>query len=336
LILASGPGAAWPYVSIAVDPQGHVAIFTSTGEGQIDFTEHRARLRAAILYLSPRPLCQAAGPQGAESRRVPKTFLDMKPAELAKQVPELKHLDSAKSQDMLPLILQRVGAGVADFFDNFSNTTCTEHVMSIVDTPLQTLAEHYDAKFNYVALAKPGAGKARLQEFRTDSKGKLVQLQSQDALVTIGFVGMTEHFHPDYQPDSRFGYLGREVVEGQNTYVVAFAQRPEVARHTGGVEFNHETAVVFLQGVAWIDPANFRILRLRTDIQQPELHVGLQRETTEVDYSEVAFKQGGKTLWLPHDVTVSGQLNRYRFHNRHTYSDYRLFIVQTGVVPKNP
>jgi hypothetical protein len=260
----------------------------------------------------------------------------MTPEELSKEVPELKHLKSATSQDMLPMILKRVGAAVADFFENFSNTTCTEHVVSTVDTPTERHVWYNDAKFNYVALVQPGASKTRLQEFRTNPKGSLARLSPQDAVVTLGFVSMTEHFHPDYQPDSHFRYLGREVVEGQDTYVVAFAQRPEVARHVGEVDFNHKTAVVFLQGVAWIDPASFRILRLRTDIQQPELDVGLRRETTEVEYSEVTFKEGGRRLWLPRQVTVSGQLNLYSFHNEHHYSDYRLFVVQTKVKEKDP
>ena len=291
LMLATGPAVAWQRLSTPLEPQRSVGIFTTTGKDQSDFTGRRVEPHEALLlYLDPRPLCRVSGQNGAESKGGPKTFLDMTPAELAKQVPELKHLESAKSQDMLPLILKRVGATVADFFDNFSNTTCTERIISAVDTTLETLAEHYDAKFNYVALVKPGADKTRLQEFRTDSKGELVPYQSQEAVVTIGFVDMAVHFHPDYQKDSRFRYLGREVVEGQNTYVVAFAQRPEVARHMGGVEFEHKTATVFAQGVAWIDPVSFRILRLRTDIQKPELNVGLQRETTQVEYSEVSFK----------------------------------------------
>jgi hypothetical protein len=126
------------------------------------------------------------------------------------------------------------------------------------------------------------------------------------------------------------------VVKGQSTYVVTFAQRPGVARQAGRVAFDDKAGFVFAQGVAWIDPARFRILRLRTDIQQPELNVGLQRETTEVEYSEVTFKQGGKTLWLPREVTVSGQLNQYIFQNQHRYSDYRLFIVQTEEKQKSP
>jgi hypothetical protein len=332
-MLATGPGVSWRCVSTAVEPQGRVAIFNSTGKNQIDFNADRAKPRAAFLYLPPRPLCQVIGQKGSESRGAPKTFLDMTPVELAKQVPELKHLDFAQSQDMLPMILQRVGATVADFFENFLNTTCTERVISTVDTPTQMNVWQNDAKFDYVALVDPGADKTRLKEFRSKSKGKLARWSSQDVPVTIGFVSMAEHFHPDFQPDSHFRYLGREAVEGQNTYVVAFAQRPLVARHVGGVEFNHKTAFVLLQGVAWIDPASFRILRLRTDIQEPDLYVDLRRETTEVEYSEVTIKENGKTLWLPHNVTVSGQLNLYTFHNQHHYSDYHLFNVQSRLLP---
>jgi hypothetical protein len=321
-MLASGPGAAPQYLSSALEPQSRVGI------GQIGFTGRCVKPHNALLYLPPRPLCQVAGPQGAESRRVPKTFLDMKPAELAKQVPELKHLDSANSQDMLPMILQRVGATVADFFDNFSNTTCKERVISTVDTPLQTLT--YRVEFNYLALVKPGTDKTRLQEYRTDSKGEQVKLRG--IVVTAGFVTLAAYFHPNDQRGSRFRYLGRELVKGQSTYVLAFAQRPGVARQAGWVASDDKGTFVFAQGVAWVDPTSFRILRLRTDIQQPESDVGLQRETTEVEYSEVTFPRGGKTLWLPREVTVSGELNKYIFRNRHLYSDYRLFAVRSRIL----
>jgi hypothetical protein len=258
----------------------------------------------------------------------------MTAAELAKAVPELKHLQPAESQDMLPLILERVGASVADFFDNFSNTTCTERIDSAVVSPREPAPLHYDTEFNYLALVEPGADNTRLRELRTDARGDLAQPQS--AIITIGFVAMTAHFHPDYQPDSWFRYLGRQVVEGQSTYVVGFAQRPGVARKAGHVTFGDKAGSVLLQGVAWIDPVNFNILRLWTDIQQPELNVGLQRETTEVQYSEVTFEQGSKRMWLPGEVTVRGQLRQSLFHNQHRYSHYRLFTVQTEQKQKSP
>jgi len=133
-----------------------------------------------------------------------------------------------------------------------------------VNTPLQAGALHSDNKYNYVALAQAGAVKGRLQEFRADAKGEPVQPDAQTGIVTTGFVAMSVHFHPDYQPDSRFRYLGREAMEKQDTYVVAFAQRPKVARQVARAQFLDRSGFVFMQAVAWIDPVSFRILRLRT------------------------------------------------------------------------
>jgi hypothetical protein len=230
--------------------------------------------------------------------------------------------------------LERVGATVVDFFDNFSNTTCTEQIISAVDTSIRSPEGPYHAKFDYVALVKPGSDKTRLQEFRTDSRGE--PTQPQGTIVTAGFVALLAHFHPDYQRDSRFRYLGREAVKAQSTYVVAFAQQPGVARKASREEFGLRTKFVFVQGVAWIDPASFRILRLQTGLEQPEPRVGLQSETTEIEYSEVTFREGGKRLWLPREVTVRVQLGRLTYHNWHRYSDYRLFVVHTEESHKGP
>ena len=262
---------------------------------------------------------------GDESLDVPKTFVDMNPAELGDAIPELKHLKPAESQDVLPKILERAGSAVAAFFDNFPNTACTEHVTSNVHRVKLKGILHYDNTYNYLALAEEGSMKGRLREYRTRANGEIVQ---PDGIVTFGFVALSVNFHPDYQADSRFRYLGSEKMEKQDTYVVAFAQRPNVARQMASVQYLGQSGFVYLQGVAWIDPVSFRIVRLRTDIQQPESNVGLQKETIQVLYSEVNFGKSQETLWLPLEVTVTGQLKEYLFHNQHRYSDYRLFNVQ--------
>jgi len=331
---------------------------------------------SAVSFEVQVPSVSTAGPaEGAESALPPGMFVDLRTAELVKAVPELKHLRAAESQDLLPMILERVGAVVATFFDNFSNTTCSERVTSDVGNPYHLVDEHYDDTFNYLALVQPGADMVGIREFRTDSKGQAVALDqrladahlpaSQTAtitdstgpgldqvqvvtldprlevrptspMVTTGFVSMSMLFHPKYLGDSRFRYLGREEMKGQDAYVVAFAQRPGVARRPELVKFRGKEGTVFLQGVAWIDPESFKILHLRNDIEQPELKVGLRKETTEVSYSAVTFKEGGKTLWLPQEVTVNGQLGEYNFQNHHYYSKYRLFVVTAKEKAKNP
>jgi hypothetical protein len=281
----------------------------------------------------------SAQASGGQSQEIPKTFVDMSPAELAKA---LKHLEPAENQDMLPQILKRAGDEVAAFFANFPNTTCTEQVTSVVNTGVGNgeFQRSY-AKYNYLALVQEGGAKDRLREFRADDKGKLIppdpkhevttqQLKdfSASTVATRGFISMIEHFHPDFQPDSRFLYLGREEMQDKSTYVVAFAQLPSVARRVTRIQFLGQDEIAFVQGIAWIDPMTFRVRRLRTDVQVPPGHVGILKETTQILYSEVSFEQGGLKLWLPREVDVTGQLDQYRYHNQHRYSDYRLFKVQ--------
>ncbi len=270
--------------------------------------------------------CQMAGQVVGEKDA--RTFVEMTPAQLAKEIPELKHLEVAENQELLPQILKGAGAMVAAFFDTFTSTTCTEHVTSMVATALGASDLHFDNKYNYVAMAAPGLMKARLKEYRSDSNGAPVEIKANTGVVTEGFVNQSVHFHPVYQPDSDFRYLGRQNLDGLRTYVVAFAQKPLKARQTAFVNFLDRQGIVYMQGIAWIDPVKYRILRLRTDIEMPDVHVGLTKETTEILYSEVKFQDGAKTLWLPRAVTVSGQLDKYIFHNQHRYSDYRLFNVQ--------
>ena len=270
---------------------------------------------------------------GGESHNVSKTFVDMTPAELATAVPELKHLKPAESQDPLPKILDRAGSAVAAFFDNFPDTACTEQVTSTVHKASRAGVSHYDHKYRYVALAEPGAVKGHLREYRAAAKGDIVQ---PEGIVTFGFVALSVNFYPDYQVDSRFHYLGRDVIEKQDTYVVAFAQRPAVARQTASVQFLDQSGIVYLQGIAWIDPESFRIVHLRTDLEQPNLKVGLLKETMNVLYSEVSFAHRTETLWLPREVTVTGRLKEYLFQNLHRYSDYQLFTVQVEQKQKKP
>ena len=309
-----------------------------------------AGLTLAVLLLVALAGRSPVTASGDESPGAPKTFVDMTSAELAKLVPELKHLEPAQNQDMLPQILERSGAAVAAFYDNFPNTTSTERVISSVDvdtsmTPdeiyygLQsnhTEEKSYDLKFNYLVLAKPGADKTVLQEFRTNSKGEQVTIPSRQGVVTIGFAAMFQHLYPNFQEDSRFRYLGRQKMKGQDTYVVSFAQRPERARHPSLVNFGGRSGTVFLQGVAWIDPVTYGIMRMRTDILKEVGGTGLRKETTDVEYAAVTFEQGNRSMWLPQEVTVNGQLGPYVFHNRHRYSDYRLFVVKAEEKPQSP
>ena len=268
-------------------------------------------------------------------------------AQLIRKIPELKRLDppssAAESAELLPVILNKVGTNVEAFFRDFPNTTSRERIHT------QRLDQEYDEdsrgvtrasssgldqNFNYVALARASPRRPGLDEYRTDGKGALVE--PGGGLVTKGFASMSIHFHPAFRNDSVFQYLGTENIGKRQTYVVAFAQRPGVARVVGRVVLPDQSVSTLLEGVAWIDAESYQIVRLRTDLLTPVPETGLKQETTEVRYDPVRFKGVASALWLPEEVTVTVDWKGDSFRNRHRYSDFKRFSVETEETQGSP
>jgi len=83
--------------------------------------------------------------------------------------------------------------------------------------------------------------------------------------------------------------------------------------------------------VAWIDCKTYQVIRMRTDLLNPVARTRLDRETTEVQYSEVRFKDVPLSFWLPRDVVVTVEWKGKLRRNRHTYSDFHLFSVEAKI-----
>lgn len=284
----------------------------------------------------------AASPQVTDPREVQyyenvKSVVDWSPSQLVSALPELRGYEPAQNQEALPAILRQVGETVEALFRDFPNTTSIERIRQDRLYKNGGAEDSRTQKFNYLFLASPEKTRLGMQEFRTDKKGNPAELQAREnapSLLTKGFASMSIHFHPFYQPDSTFRYLGRQRVQKLATEVVAFAQRPDVARIVGRVDTEAGSAVVLLQGVAWIDPSSYRILRLRTDLLAPRPDIGLQRQTTDIHFGEVRFKDVPTVLWLPEEVVVTLKWRGRSFRNVHRYSGFKLFNVETQEKPK--
>ncbi len=148
--------------------------------------------------------------------------------------------------------------------------------------------------------------------------------------MTSGFAGLALFFHTDSLSGSRFRLLGRERSEPGN-YVLAFAQRPETAHPTGQLRtfLLWEPALILYQGIAWVDPGNHQIVRMRTDLLAPRTDVYLSRQSTEIWYGEVRFATSAHAFWLPREVLVTMVWAGQVYRNRHRYSDYLVFSVES-------
>ena len=155
-------------------------------------------------------------------------------------------------------------------------------------------------------------------------------------MLTSGFASASLLFHPTYQSQAAFRYLGRQKVNGRGTYVIAFAQEPRKANYYGAFTFGETRRMTLSQGLAWVDSESYEITRLRTDLLMPLSEVRLERETTEIDFAPVRFKSISKEFSLPQQVIVTVDWNGKLLRNEHRYSEFKLFNVEAIDKPGKP
>ena len=265
-----------------------------------------------------------------EQTEVQSVVTESAPA-LMKAVPELKGLEPAASQDELASILQKTGENVREFFTGFQNTVSLEKVREERLSKEGKVKDFQDLRFEYLLVSQPQQGRLELQEYRTNSHGDLTAPTGLDSgfMLTSGFASASLLFHPAYQAGAKFRYLGRQTRDGKPMHVVAFAEMPDKAQMIERFNTNDGSVLVVFQGLAWIDAESYKIVRLRTDLLKPEAKLRLVRQTTEITYDPVQFKQMASTVWLPSDVAVTVQWAGKTFRNTHHYSDFKLF--NTGI-----
>ncbi len=267
--------------------------------------------------------------------KIQATYLKEKPKEkkgidyLHGSFPELTGMVPAADQAQLKALLDAVGKNVEAYFRNFPNTVSLEQIHQEKVSHKGKREGTLDQKFYYLCLAPTLRNVVGFTEYRTIPSGEGGQPRGLEDgyMLTSGFASANLIFHPMYQPDSNFRLLGRQKIAEHDTYVIAFAQRPERARLNGMFKIGAVTMPTFSQGLAWVDASNYQIIRLRTDLLRPLQEVHLERETTEIDFAENHFKSIDGGFWLPKEVKVSVDWDGRNLTNLHDYSDFKLFNV---------
>ena len=260
-----------------------------------------------------------------------KSVLTASPQDLVTDMPELEGIRMASNQDELEVVLKKVGEGVESFFKNFPNTVSLEQIHQERLGKDGKVARALDQDFRYLLLAPTDKWGLEIEEHRATAQGANAALHGSDQglMLTAGFASVSLLFHPAYQDGAGFRYLGRQSLDGKDLHVIAFAQNPQRARTEESFSTDEGSALILLQGLAWIDPTNFQIVRLRTDLLAPQSKVRLQRQTTEIHFKEVSFKEVATAFWLPQEVSVTVDWRGRIYRNWHRYSDFKLFNVET-------
>ncbi len=192
--------------------------------------------------------------------------------------------------------------------------------------------------FDYMLLFRqsPGSGPG-MEESRTDLKALNGGPSTGEPapLHGTGFGYIWLLFLPDNIPQSSYRFLGEQKMLGHEAYVVAFAQSVDRVKIPGEISFLGADYPLFYQGVAWIDEATFRIVRLRTDLLAPLSGIQLQWLSSDLQFSEVRIADLNLPLWLPRQVELTWRLADELGGEMHIYTKYRLFHATAKMLPPN-
>lgn len=253
---------------------------------------------------------------------------------LIREIPELKGLKPAEDQNELPVILRGTGQTVEAFFKDIVNVVAHEEIRQELISPKGKTTANRQRSYDYLILIHRDQEPPRLEEYRMNATGNPTEQEglANGYSITSGFALKCIHFLPELQWDSTFRYLGDQTMDGRETYVVAFAQRPGRATVTTQVTGMWGSVILLVQGIAWVDRSSFQILRMRTDLLAPRNDIGLEQQTTQLRLDEVQLPGAPKPLWLPSEVQVNVKFKGNYLRNEHQYSEYKLFRVSAKIL----
>jgi hypothetical protein len=234
----------------------------------------------------------------------------------------------------LPDVLARAGKKVEELVENVDRFTATE---VLVHQPLDRSGRTRrttTVKFNYlVSISKGRDGFFQVEEFRNQSRSLEV---FPSHIATTGTPSLVLIFHPRYIGDFKTDCEGLGNWKGQPAWQVRFEQRADRPNRTNafivaGRKYNGD-----LRGRAWILADSYQITRLDTDQAQPIPKIQLRRSHESVEYRPVAFPSNNLQLWLPSSTELYMDFKGQRFYRRHSFTDFKLFSVDTRYEVADP
>jgi hypothetical protein len=279
----------------------------------------------------PKPPLQLT-PSEIEIYKGARTLIDWTPSQI-RDLPLLRKLRPAESQDQLPMVLERVGQTVTLLFHDFPQVACDEEVFSETYRGRSHMTALH--KFRYIVIPRPVGDLPAFEEYRTDLKGNpfAAASPSQLFMITSRYTSTCAYLSPADQRDSRFRHFGIQTIRNRECHIVGFAQAPEKARTVGGLRIEDKSVVLLVQGLAWIDSETFQVLRIRTWLLAPRTDIGLSYQASTVDFYPVQLSGFERVLWLPRDVMVVIDYRGVLFQNTHHYSNFKLFRVDSAIKP---
>jgi Tfp pilus assembly protein PilF len=225
-------------------------------------------------------------------------------------------------------ILQSAGQRMKEFVGTLEKFTATETVEHYAIDPTGSRKQPETRKFAYVAVVTlVNDSRFIIEEFRD---GSTSSDQFPARLATVGLTAIDLVFHPILAGDFEFRCEGLGQWKRREVWQMHFAQRKDKPVRIRSYTVNGITYPVFLEGRVWIEPGSSEVIHLETELAVPVPGIELTLEHLAIDYGPVKFQSSREQIWLPQVAELHVERHRKRYYRRHTFTDFRLFNVETA------
>lgn len=244
--------------------------------------------------------------------------------ELEKNVPAVEPGVACPTEQILEGVAERM----KEFVSNLEKFTAKEEVEHYPLDAGNNLRTAEKRRFDYVVvISRNRIGTILLDEYRD---GNTDPSMFPANVATEGLPAMELIFHPVEAGDFQFTCEGLGQANGRTTWQMHFAQRNDRPVRIRAYEINRNVFPVHLEGRAWIDAGNYQVVRLESELMKPVPKIWLTKEHMVVEYAPVQFRAQKMQIWLPHEAELYVERHDHRYYRRHTFTDFRLFDVETA------
>jgi hypothetical protein len=245
------------------------------------------------------------------------------PGELESVVPAVDPTVACSMQD----VLNGVGRRMSEFVSNLERFTATERVEHYAVNGEKTVGPPEVRNFDYmVSVSQNKVGTFLLEEYRDgfENSGAFPA-----HVATHGLPAMALLFHPVVASDFQFLCEGLGQWGGRAAWQVHFVQRSDRPVRMRAYVVNGNSYSVEMEGRAWIDPGSYQVVRLESEMAKPIPEIKLTQEHITIEYAPVQFRIQNINIWLPQSAELYVERRGKRFFRRHTFSDFRVFSIET-------
>lgn len=228
----------------------------------------------------------------------------------------------------LPQVVSGVGQRMKELVDNLQKFDAMESVEHFNVDAAGSRGKPDARTFDYVvAITLTKTGVFLLEEYRNGSADPSL-FPSQ--IGTMGLSAMALIFHPTIVSDFDLTCEGLGQQDGHPAWQIHFAQRADRPSRLRQYQIGQRYFPMASKGRVWIDAATNQVRRLESDLLKPIAEIELTRDYMAIDYGPVQFQTRKLELWLPLDADVYWERRRHRFYRRHTFSNFKIFGVESA------